>query len=339
MVIDERYYMSLALREAWKYQGATYPNPAVGALILDSNGRIVSLEAHRKAGLPHAEVEALKSAFLKLNTDSVLNNRLSGLEDSTQIHQFLEENHNFMFTQCTMYVTLEPCAHYGKTPPCASLLSVLGIKKVFIGSTDFSDEAGGGEKILKSANVEVHTGVLKEECDVLLEPFRLWSRKNFIFFKHAQSINGTIDGGYLSSDKTLDFVHELRDKIDLIVVGGSTVRTDRPVLDARRVGGRAPDVLIYSKQKDFDMDIPLFKVKGRNVHISDTLDMLNSYRFVMIEGGGSMFEAVKDIADWHLLLIADKHKTGLGFKAQCEEKILHIEPTGSDMKVWSKIIK
>jgi len=339
MVIDDNYYMKLALKEAWKYQLITYPNPSVGALLLDKNGRILSVEAHKKAGFPHAEVEALKSAFLKVSADNALNKRLNELENSSEIHKFLIENHNSMFEECAMYVTLEPCKHYGKTPPCASLLSELGLKKIFIGSSDPSDEAGGGEKIIKSANIDVVAGILKEECDLLLEPFKLWSRKNFIFFKHAQSIGGTIDGGYISSDETLDFVHRLRDKIDLIAVGGNTVRTDRPTLDARRAGGRAPDVLIYSKTKNFDADIPLFSVKNRNVYIENDLEILDKYRFVMIEGGGNMFEAVKDKVDWHLILLSGKCKIGITFNVQCKEKILHTEAIGSDMLIWSKILR
>ncbi|MDQ1339970.1 MAG: diaminohydroxyphosphoribosylaminopyrimidine deaminase [Campylobacterota bacterium] len=338
MVIDDSFYMQLALNEAWKYQGLTYPNPAVGALLLDKNNKIISIEAHKKAGFPHAEVEALKSGFLRLSDDKLLKEELQNLTDSSKIHEFLIKNSNNLFKECAMYVTLEPCAHYGKTPPCAGLISSLGLKKVIIGALDINKEASGGAEILKSANIEIKTNILEKECELLLEPFKLWSGKNFIFFKHAQTLNGTIDGGYISSEEMLKFVHALRDKIDLIVVGGNTVRVDRPTLDARKVNGKAPDVLIYSKNSDFDNTIPLFSVAKRRVFIKDNLSLLESYKFIMIEGGSEMFDAVKDKIHWHLALVSPNLKNGKKFDSKIKEEIIHAENVDSEIKIWAKPI-
>lgn len=334
MVIDHAFYMRLALGEAWKYQGLTYPNPAVGSLLLDGNGRIIAVEAHKKAGEPHAEVNTLKAAFLKLSDNPKLSSELEKLADSATIHDFLSAHHNGLFAESTLYVTLEPCAHHGKTPPCSQLIKNVGIKKVIIGSLDPNETAAGGRELLKASGIEVEHGISKEACEQLIEPFVLWQKKKFVFFKHAQTLNGTIDGGYISGNESLDHVHALRDRTDLLVIGGETVRTDRPTLDARRVDGKAPDVLIYSRSKDFDKTIPLFNVPGREVIIADDLDVMESYNFIMIEGGGAMFEAVKERFDWHLTLLSPKVRPGLPFAGSREERILHTRSVGEDTLIW-----
>jgi diaminohydroxyphosphoribosylaminopyrimidine deaminase/5-amino-6-(5-phosphoribosylamino)uracil reductase len=153
--------MSLALKEAWKYQGLTYPNPAVGCLILSESGEILSVEAHKVAGAPHAEVEALKSAYYKLTDDS----EILELMESSDIHTFLLKNHNNIFKNVTIYTTLEPCSHVGKTPSCANLISSLGVKKVYVGSYDFNEEASNGNQKLLDSGIEVESELLKDECD------------------------------------------------------------------------------------------------------------------------------------------------------------------------------
>ncbi len=114
--------MNLAINEAWKYQGLTYPNPAVGCCVVGEHGEIISIEAHKKSGSPHAEVNALQVAFASLsNTVEILL-----LKSSHDIHNYLIENHNNIFNKCTLYVTLEPCAHVGKTPSCANFNKSFG---------------------------------------------------------------------------------------------------------------------------------------------------------------------------------------------------------------------
>jgi diaminohydroxyphosphoribosylaminopyrimidine deaminase/5-amino-6-(5-phosphoribosylamino)uracil reductase len=307
--------MDLAVEEAWKYQFLTYPNPAVGAAVLVKNRLFVS--AHKKAGEPHAEVNALWDAYRAFHP-------VPALTTSHEIHEFLIANHNNFFKDANVYVTLEPCAHIGKTPSCANLLKQLKPKSVTIGWPDPIEGHGGGAVILKNAGIEVKM-LNDKQCFDLIEPFIKWSKDKFIFFKLAQSFNGAITGGYISSENSLNWVHSVRDKIDLLVIGGNTVRIDRPTLDARRAGGRAPDVLIYSKQKIFDQSIPLFNVADRKVFIEEKLDKINNYKFVMVEGGERLYNELKEFVDWKVFIISPKMYDRINYKSEDEFEILHVE--------------
>ncbi|MEO1938602.1 MAG: bifunctional diaminohydroxyphosphoribosylaminopyrimidine deaminase/5-amino-6-(5-phosphoribosylamino)uracil reductase RibD, partial [Sulfurimonas sp.] len=207
MVINDSFYMRLALNEAWKYQGLTFPNPAVGCTVVGGHGEILAVEAHHKAGGPHAEVNALKQAYYKLTDDSYI----LALTDSADIHTHLLSNHNGIFEDAKLYTTLEPCSHYGKTPSCASLIAELGIKEVYIGSNDTNKKAANGSMLLSMNNCMVYSEILKDECDVLLYPFQKILVSNFVYFKWAQRLNGTTDGGIISSIESHKHVHALRD--------------------------------------------------------------------------------------------------------------------------------
>ena len=316
MVID---YLELAVNEAWKYQFLTYPNPAVGCVVV-KNGEILSVEAHKKAGESHAEVLAVKSAYLKLCPDSKLNN----LTSSQDIHQFLYENHNNIFNDCEIYVTLEPCNHYGKTPACANLLSQIKPKKVIIGYKDPNKKASGGAKTLQESNIKVE--ILDDKrCFDLIEPFIKWNENRFIFFKLAMSLNGVISGGYISDKQSLQWVHNVRDKIDLLIIGGNSVRIDRPTLDARFCNGKAPDILIYSKQKEFDKSIPLFSVPNRKVFIADSLELVKNYKFIMVEGGEKLYNKLLNFVDWKLFVVSNKFLNRENFKIEENLDIIYQE--------------
>lgn len=314
-------YMQKAIDIAWKFQFLTYPNPAVGACVV-RDGQILSVEAHKEAGLPHAEVNALKSAYLTAYPNSTLRN----LENSSEIHTFLIQNHNDFFKTCEIFVTLEPCNHIGRTPACANLLSQIGIKKVYIGSLDSNDKASGGLETLKNNNIDVEIGILKQKSDQLLMPFTVWQcSNNFRFFKLAIREDGTYDGGYITSQKSLNLVHEIRTKIDLLVVSGNTVRTDRPILDSRFAINplKSSNVFIFSKFKEFDKTIPLFSVPKREVYIENNFDNINNYisKFVMIEGGLKLLEILKNNIDMVMLFVSHNYKVkkqfeikSLGFK-------------------------
>ena len=334
MVVDNSFYMNLALKEAWIYQGLTYPNPAVGCTIVSESGDILAVEAHKRAGLPHAEVEALKSAYIKLTNDK----KIQELTNSSEIHNYLIQNHNNIFKNCSVYTTLEPCSHLGKTPSCATLLSNMGVKKVYVGALDINPDAANGNKVLIESDVEVESLVLNKKSKDILLPFELWQNNNFVFFKWAQRLNGTYDGGTITSLESRKNVHAMRDMCDLLVIGGDTVRTDRPTLDARLVEGKAPDILIYSRQREFDKSIPLFDVEGRDVIISDSLDVVSKYKNVMIEGGSNMFEATKDIVDAYLCYISPKLGGEKVFQTNMEEfEILNILQDDKDIIMWMKI--
>ena len=333
MVISSNFYMQLALDEAWKYQGFTYPNPAVGCCVVSENGEILAVEAHKRAGSPHAEVEALKSAYIKLTNDT----KILNLTISADIHNYLKQNHNNIFKNTKVYTTLEPCSHVGKTPSCADLLSYLGVKKVYIGSKDTNPIAACGIDKLLACGIEVESEIMKKECDDLLLPFGMWNKDRFVFFKWAQRLNGSTDGGVITSKDSRKKVHAMRDVCDLLVIGGNTVRVDRPTLDARLVDGKAPDVLIISKQKEFDKTIPLFNVKDRKVIIDDNFSTCQEYKNIMIEGTKTMFELSKGIVDLHLCFMSPKFGGDDGFaKIEDNFEILNLQKESQDIIMWMK---
>ena len=334
MKIDDNFYMKLAIDEAWKYQFLTYPNPAVGCVIV-KNGELLVIEAHKEAGAPHAEVNALKAAYLIKYPNSILKMKNS----SKDIHTFLLENHDGYFNDCEIFVTLEPCNHIGKTPSCANLLKELKPKRVIIAHEDINKLASGGIETLKSVNIDVSIGCMKKEAYDLLYPFIKWSSGTFIFYKMAQTLNGCIDGT-VSSKMSQLYVHTLRDKVDLMLIGGNTVRIDKPTLDARYIGGRAPNIMIYSKNKIFDNNIPLFKVPNRNVIISDDLFKLLDHKLVMVEGIYNLMNILKEKIDYIILIVSPKIRNGINAlnKIDMDFEIIHENYIGKEKIIYLKKI-
>ncbi len=331
--MPDQFYMQLALNKAWHYQLLTYPNPAVGAVVVQK-GTILAIEAHQKAGTSHAEVLALVKAYETLSGQTIDFDRL----DAQQSHDFLLGLPKGFFAECSIYVTLEPCSHHGKTPSCASLLTQLGLKEVIVGIADPIEGHGGGmERIAQAGRTKVRSGVLAEACEALIEPFLIWQERSFVLFKLAQTTNGRIGGGYLSSKESLTHVHQLRGVCDRLLIGGNTVRTDRPTLDCRFTGGEAPDVTIYSKEENFDTSIPLFGVAGRKVNTAQTLEFLSQPSFVMVEGGEGMLKALHDRIDWFLFYQTPKLSTNdLSYNVEINLTFLHQARKGVDMMVWSR---
>ncbi len=321
--------MSLAIKQAWKFQILTLPNPPVGCVITQNN-MIISISAHKKSGSPHGEVGAIKQAYYNLTQDK----NILPLETSQDIHNFLYENHNNIFSNCELYTTLEPCNHYGKTPPCSLLISKLNFKRVIIGAKDDNKIASGGINSLIKENIKISYAKEKESL-ALIDGFKKYQKNQLVFFKYASTINGVITGGYLSCDDSLDDVHKLRDKCDLLVIGGNTVRKDRPTLDSRRVNGKNPDILIYSNSKNFDKEIPLFKIKKRKVFISNDLNIMKNYKCVMIEGGGNMLENIKEKVDYFLIYLTPQISDKDNIKPNINLEFLNYEEKGKDIKVWA----
>lgn len=333
MVVNSSFFMSLALKEAWKYQGLTYPNPAVGCVIVGKNNELLAINAHQKAGCPHAEVMALRDAYIELTND----NNILSITSSNDIHTYLLNNHNHCFKDISLYTTLEPCSHVGKTPSCASLIANLGIKKVFVGFNDINKEASCGNGILRKNGVKVIESVFEQECEELIHPFNIWNKEKFVFFKWAQRLDGSTNEGIISSSASRHNVHAMRDVCDLLVIGGNTVRVDRPSLDARLVNGKAPDILIISRERDFDETIPLFNIDGRKVIISDNFSILNKYKNIMIEGSSKMLELSREVVDYYLCYIAPTMKNSNGFDSIEEKfKILNIRQVERDIIMWMK---
>ncbi|MEA1920890.1 MAG: bifunctional diaminohydroxyphosphoribosylaminopyrimidine deaminase/5-amino-6-(5-phosphoribosylamino)uracil reductase RibD [Campylobacterota bacterium] len=332
--MQSAYYLKLALDKAWSYQGLTFPNPAVGACVVGKNGEILAVNAHQKAGEAHAEVLALRDAYVLLTDDKAIAFTCKAHE----LHEYLLKNHQDIFQNCSIYVTLEPCSHEGKTPSCASLIAALGLKKVFIGHRDENPCASGGTSLLQEADTAIEINSDVENTYSLLYPFLQWQKHSFVTFKWAQRLDGTIDGGTVSSKASREYVHAMRNVCDLLVIGGNTVRLDRPTLDSRMVKGKAPDILIYSHQDDFDRDIPLFQIDGRQVYIENSLERMKDYKNILIEGGRGMYEATKDVTDYYLTFISPQ--SGSGTMSLLNNKddfhILHVRQIESDMMLWMK---
>jgi diaminohydroxyphosphoribosylaminopyrimidine deaminase/5-amino-6-(5-phosphoribosylamino)uracil reductase len=329
--------MNLAIKEAWKYQGLTYPNPTVGAVVLDKNFKILSISAHHKAGESHAEVLAIKEAYIKISNDEVIEN----ISKSEEIHKYLIKNHNNIFKDFTIFVTLEPCNHYGKTPPCSLLIQKLGFKKVIIGLQDTNQQATGGANFLKNKGVQIEFCTdlnTKENLKNLIFPFK---KNNFLLFKMAQTLNGNLTDGIISSLESRKLTHKIRDKIDLLVIGGETVRKDRPTLDSRLINGKPPNIFIYSKSKIFDKSIPLFKVPNRKVIISDDLSIIKNYNFIMVEGGKNLFQIFYNKIDFLLIFMSSTINNFENYHLQnrAKFKIIHQDKIDNDLIIWLKNYK
>lgn len=217
---DEQY-MRLALEIAKTGLGQTSPNPAVGAVVV-KNGEIVGFGAHLKAGEPHAEVHAIRMAGDKAKG-------------------------------ATVYVTLEPCSHFGKTPPCADLLVETGVERVVIATTDPNPlVAGKGIEKLRNAGIDVTVGVFKEEADELNRVFfhYITTKTPFVTMKFAASLDGKIatktgESKWITSEEARQDVHRYRARHDAILVGVDTVIADNPSLTVRlSEGGKNPIRLI-----------------------------------------------------------------------------------------------
>lgn len=298
MVDFDACLLEKIVNEAWKNQFLTYPNPPVGACIVKNN-QILSLQTHKKAGEPHAEVLAFKDAYINLTNDKKIEN----CDSSSKIHEYLKLNAKRIFNDTTLYITLEPCNHHGKTPPCSSLIADLAPKRVIYSSPDANKSASGGAAFLKSKGIDIKLLPL-DIAKELITPFTIWQKRAFVFYKIAIRLDGSYDGGVISSQASRELVHKIRSSISLLAIGGDSVRVDRPLLDARLIDGKAPDVQILTS-KEVDRDIPLFSVVDRNVTIKKELD-LNTPSLVMVEGGGRLLEGLKSQIDMLGVFIAPK---------------------------------
>jgi diaminohydroxyphosphoribosylaminopyrimidine deaminase/5-amino-6-(5-phosphoribosylamino)uracil reductase len=210
-------HMLAALAEARRGLGRTSPNPAVGAVLV-KDGRVVARGHHARAGTPHAEVVAIRRAGA----------RARGAD---------------------LYTTLEPCDHWGRTPPCSVAILEAGIRRVFVGSRDPNPLVNGrGLRRLRRGGVEVVPGVLEAECDALNEAWLhyITSGRPHVTLKAAASLDGKIatrdgDARWVTGPEARARVHELRDRADAVLVGAGTARADDPRLTTRLPGGRGRD--------------------------------------------------------------------------------------------------
>ncbi|MCJ7934733.1 MAG: bifunctional diaminohydroxyphosphoribosylaminopyrimidine deaminase/5-amino-6-(5-phosphoribosylamino)uracil reductase RibD [Chryseobacterium sp.] len=227
---NDEFYIKRCIELARKALGKTYPNPLVGSVIVH-NGEIIGEGYHHKAGENHAEINAI---------NSVKNKEL--------------------IPESTIYVSLEPCAHYGKTPPCALKIKELGFKKVVIGAMDSHDKVNGkGKKIIQDAGIEAVSGILEGECLELNKRFFTYHEKKrpYIILKWAESADGFLDKDFkptaVSNVLVNQFVHQLRADEHAILVGTQTALNDNPALTVRNTEGINPVRVLI----DFDLKVPV----------------------------------------------------------------------------------
>ena len=224
---DEKYMQRCLQLAANGIQGAR-PNPMVGAVIV-ANGRIIGEGYHVRCGEGHAEVNAFASV---------------GPEDEA------------LLKDATIYVSLEPCSHYGKTPPCADLIIKKGVRRVVVGCIDeFAEVQGRGIKKLKDAGIEVTIGVLEKKCQWLNRRFFTYHREHrpYIILKWAQTANGFIDDHFkpltISNEQTQMLSHQLRAEEDAILVGHTTFDRDQPALTVRHWHGPNPKRIVLTHDR------------------------------------------------------------------------------------------
>jgi len=241
MTLDQTIWvpwMRRSIQLALLAEGTTSPNPLVGAIVLDSSGRLVGEGFHSGSGRPHAEIEALSQAGDK---------SVGG----------------------TIVVTLEPCCHYGLTPPCTEALVQAGIKRVVIGMVDPDPRvSGNGISRLKDSGLEVIEGVLKQECEWINREFsfRVRNGRPWGILKWAMSLDGRIglpngSSKWITTDSARDSVHQIRSKCDAVIVGGGTLRVDNPLLTSRGKSKKEPLRVVFSRSLDLPKSAKLWDTK------------------------------------------------------------------------------
>jgi diaminohydroxyphosphoribosylaminopyrimidine deaminase / 5-amino-6-(5-phosphoribosylamino)uracil reductase len=207
-------FMEIAVKLARKGHGFTSPNPAVGAVIV-KKGAILGKGWHQRAGGPHAEIAALEQVF--------------------------RNGHSKKLKGADLYVTLEPCSTWGRTPPCVDSILKSGIQRVFIGAVDPNPHhSGRGLTKLRKAGIRVQTAILREECENLISRWAYWIRNNspWVTAKCAMTLDGRIatekgESKWISCEKSRIAAHQLRAGVDAVLVGINTVLRDDPALDVR----------------------------------------------------------------------------------------------------------
>ena len=300
--IDEKY-MRRALQLAQQGGGHASPNPMVGAVVVH-NGKIIGEGFHRCCGQAHAEVNAIAS----VRDESLLR-------------------------ESTIYVTLEPCSHYGKTPPCAKLLIDKGIKHIVVGTLDpFEKVSGRGVAMLREVGCEVMVGVLEDECRELNKRFFTAHTTGipWVQLKWAQSADGYLaneDGTVrFSTPLTLSLVHRERSMVDAIVVGAGTVKIDNPSLTTRHWSGNSPLRVVLDRNLSIPSDCNLLNDGGKTLIYNEKKEEIegkvewakldttepetwlrNLYSrgitSVMIEGGANVLEQLLNAGLWNEIRI------------------------------------
>jgi diaminohydroxyphosphoribosylaminopyrimidine deaminase/5-amino-6-(5-phosphoribosylamino)uracil reductase len=244
--MDDRKWMKQALRLAEAGRGRTSPNPVVGAVLV-KKGKVVGEGYHAKIGEPHAEIIALRQAREKARG-------------------------------AALYLNLEPCTHYGRTPPCVPQVVKAGVKRVVIGMEDPNPLVNGkGIEALRKSGLDVNVGVLEKECRRLNEAFckYILKKEPFVLLKVAATLDGKIatrsgDSKWISGEASRRFVHKLRDQVDGVLVGIGTVLRDDPLLTARMKEGREPYRIVLDSRLKIPEKAKVFEHSPSEVILATT---------------------------------------------------------------------
>lgn len=266
--------MSECIRLAKKGAGNVSPNPLVGCVI-EKDGNIIGKGYHKKFGGAHAEVEAIKNA----------------------------KRNGFSVEGATLYVNLEPCSHFGKTPPCTELLVKNKISKVIIGIKD-PNPLVDGIKYLKQAGISVKTDVLRNECLELNKFFLKYQKCKlpYVTLKIAQSVDGKIadksgKSKYITGIQSRKYVHKLRAEYDAVLVGANTIRLDNPELTVREIKGRYPVRVIICNRNSFRKNFKVFKDDKFILVTSENAKSKNSLHVKSQSGNVNLKEALYKLAE------------------------------------------
>ena len=269
---DDEKYMRRCIQLARNGQQNAKPNPMVGAVIVSADGRIIGEGYHVRCGEGHAEVNAF--AAVRPEDEALL-------------------------LEATIYVSLEPCSHYGKTPPCADLIIKKGVRRVVVGCIDeFAEVQGRGIRKLQEAGIEVEVGVLEDECRELNRRFFTFHREHrpYMILKWAQTANGFIDDDCkplaISSPFTRMLSHKLRAEEDAILVGRVTEEREHPQLTVRDWTGQNPRKLVVDRNHPLNLE-------GLYAHGIQSL---------IVEGGAKTLQSFIDEGLWDELRV----ETNLG---------------------------
>ncbi|WP_113661182.1 bifunctional diaminohydroxyphosphoribosylaminopyrimidine deaminase/5-amino-6-(5-phosphoribosylamino)uracil reductase RibD [Pedobacter nanyangensis] len=266
--MNHEFYMQRCLELAVMGMGSVSPNPMVGCVIVHES-QIIGEGYHQKLGEAHAEVNAIHDVFAKHGDDAP-----------------------HLLKQATAYVTLEPCSHFGKTPPCADLLIRHGIKKVVIGNTDpFESVNGKGIAKLRNAGIEVVTDILKEQCEFVNRRFftRVKEQRPYFILKWAQTADGyfapaNISQRWITGAAAKTLAHQWRSEEDSILVGKNTVLADNPQLNTREVNGKNPIRIVIDKNLDIPSDFHIFNDAAKTIVFNEVkTTVVNNIHFVQME--------------------------------------------------------
>jgi len=274
--MEDAMYMQRCLQLAKIGAGSVSPNPMVGSVIV-CEGRIIGEGYHKKAGKAHAEVEAIESVRS-------------------------EERH--LLSKSTLYVNLEPCSHYGRTPPCSGRIIEEGIPRVVIAALDPNEKvSGGGAAMLRNAGVEVITGVLKEEALYLNRRFYTFHQKKrpHIVLKWAESSDGFIAGSEgrrkISNALSDRLVHRWRMEEDAILIGRKTAQIDNPKLNNRLYYGKSPVRMLIDPKNRLPSNLLLFTDDDNLVIINEIKSLKKlGKEWVKTKLADGLMSALKELA-------------------------------------------